>query len=306
MALFRKAIAHLAKGLVRTRQRLMGGLRSLLSGRQISAELLDELEERLIAADMGVATAMRIRADLQAAWEDKRLDKGDDVLEFLKAEMKQYWPEADRSVHFAETPPTVILVTGINGSGKTTSVAKLGYVFKQAGRKVVLAAADTFRAAAVEQLTIWADRIGVEIVKGTGGADPAAVVYDACDAAAARKADVLLVDTAGRLHTQDHLMRELTKIRKVVAKKIDGAPHETLLVLDATTGQNAVNQAKVFLEAAEVSGIFLAKLDGTAKGGIVVAIRDEVNLPVKFVGIGEQPDDVEPFDPDSFVEALFS
>ena len=306
MALFRKAIAHLAKGLARTRQRLVGGLRSLLSGRQISAELLDELEERLIAADMGVATAMRIRADLQAAWEDKRLDKGDDVLEFLKAEMKQYWPEADRSVHFAETPPTVILVTGINGSGKTTSVAKLGYIFKQAGRKVVLAAADTFRAAAVEQLTIWADRIGVEIVKGTGGADPAAVVYDACDAAAARKADVLLVDTAGRLHTQDHLMRELTKIRKVVAKKIDGAPHETLLVLDATTGQNAVNQAKAFLEAVEVSGIFLAKLDGTAKGGIVVAIRDEVNLPVKFVGIGEQPDDVEPFDPDSFVEALFS
>ena len=306
MALFRKAIAHLAKGLARTRQRLVGGLRSLLSGRQISVELLDELEERLIAADMGVATAMRIRADLQAAWEDKRLDKGDDVLEFLKAEMKQYWPEADRSVHFAETPPTVILVTGINGSGKTTSVAKLGHVFKQAGRKVVLAAADTFRAAAVEQLTIWADRIGVEIVKGTGGADPAAVVYDACDAAAARNADVLLVDTAGRLHTQDHLMRELTKIRRVVAKKIDGAPHETLLVLDATTGQNAVNQAKAFLEAVEVSGIFLAKLDGTAKGGIVVAIRDEVNLPVKFVGIGEQPDDVEPFDPDSFVEALFS
>jgi len=306
MALFRKAIAHLAKGLVRTRQRLMGGLRSLLSGRQIDADLLDELEERLIAADMGVATAMRIRTDIQAAWEDKRLDKGDDVLEFLKAEMKQYWPEADRSVHFAETPPTVILVAGINGSGKTTSVAKLGYVFKQSGRKVVLAAADTFRAAAVEQLTIWADRIGVEIVKGTGGADPAAVVYDACDAATARKADVLLVDTAGRLHTQDNLMRELTKIRRVVAKKIDGAPHETLLVLDATTGQNAVNQAKAFLEAVQVSGIFLAKLDGTAKGGIVVAIRNEVNLPVKFVGIGEQPDDVEPFDPDSFVEALFS
>ena len=306
MALFRKAIAHLAKGLVRTRERLVGGLRSLLSGRQISGELLDELEERLITADLGVATAMRIRADLQAAWEDKRLDKGDDVLEFLKAEMKQYWPEADRNVHFAATPPTVILVAGINGSGKTTSVAKLGYVFKQAGRKVVLAAADTFRAAAVEQLTIWADRIGVEIVKGTGGADPGAVVYDACDAAAARKADVLLVDTAGRLHTQDNLMRELTKIRKVVAKKIDGAPHETLLVLDATTGQNAINQAKAFVDAVEVSGIFLAKLDGTAKGGIVVAIRDEVNLPVKFVGIGEQPDDVEPFDPDSFVEALFS
>jgi fused signal recognition particle receptor len=199
----------------------------------------------------------------------------------------------------------VILVAGINGSGKTTSVAKLAWLFKDQGKKVVLAAADTFRAAAVEQLTIWANRIDVDIVKG-GGGDPGAVVFDACDAAIARKADILLVDTAGRLHTQDNLMRELTKIRSVVAKKIPGAPHEVLLVLDATTGQNAINQAKAFTAAVEVTGIFLAKLDGTAKGGIVVAIRNEVNLPVKFVGVGEKYDDIEPFDPEQFVEALFA
>ena len=306
MALFRKAIDHLAKGLARTRERLMGGLKGLLTGRAIDEGLLDEIEERLITADMGVATATKLRADLQTAWKEKRLSRGDDVLEFLKDEIKQYWPEADRSVHFSHTPPTVILVAGVNGSGKTTSIAKLAYIFKEEGRKVCLAAADTFRAAAVEQLTIWAERLGVDIIKGSGGSDPAAVVYDACDAAVARRADVLIVDTAGRLHTQDNLMRELTKIRDVVAKKIEGAPHETLLVLDATTGQNAITQAQAFTAAIDVSGIILAKLDGTAKGGIVVAIRNEVKLPVKFVGIGEQPTDIEPFDPEQFVEALFS
>ena len=306
MALFRKAIKHLSRGLARTRAKLVGSLRSLLAGRQISEELLDELEEQLIAADIGVAAATRIRADLEAAYKERKIEKGEDVLEFLKAELKQYWPEADRSIRFAEAPPTVILVAGINGSGKTTSIAKLGYQFKQDGRKVCLGAADTFRAAAVQQLSIWAERIGVDIIKGASGADPAAVAFDACEAAIARKADVLLVDTAGRLHTQDHLMRELTKIRNVVAKKIPGAPHEVLLVVDATTGQNAINQAKVFTQAVDVSGIFLAKLDGTAKGGIVVAIRGELGLPVKFVGIGEKPTDVEPFDPESFVEALFS
>ncbi len=306
MALFRRAIEHLARGLAKTRRRLVGSLRNLLAGRHIDEALLDELEEQLITADIGVATAMRIREDLQAAYREGRIQAGEDVIEFLKAEMKQYWPEADRSVHFAESPPTVILVAGINGSGKTTSVAKLAYQFKSEGKKVCLAAADTFRAAAVEQLAIWAERIGVDVIKASGGSDPAAVAFDACDAAVARKADVLLVDTAGRLHTQDNLMRELTKIRNVVAKKIPGAPHEVLLVLDATTGQNAINQARAFLKAVDVTGIFLAKLDGTAKGGIVVAIRNEVNLPVKFVGIGEQPTDVEPFDPEAFVEALFA
>jgi fused signal recognition particle receptor len=305
MALFRKAIDKLAAGLAKTRERFVDGLKSMLVGRNLDESLLDELEARLIQADLGVAAAARIRQDLQDAYQEKRLQKGEDVLEFLKAELKKYWPEADRSVHFAESPPTVILVAGINGAGKTTSVAKLAYALKQEGKKVCLAAADTFRAAAVEQLTIWAERIGVEIVKGSGK-DPAAVVFDACDAARARSADVLLVDTAGRLHTQDNLMRELTKIRDVVARKIPGAPHEVLLVLDATTGQNAINQAKAFTAAIDVTGIFLAKLDGTAKGGIVVAIRNEVSLPVKFVGLGESFRDIEPFDPDRFVEALFA
>ena len=305
MAFFRKAIEKIAQGLGRTRQKFIGPLVSLLSGRKLDAELMDQLEAKLIEADIGVASTGRIMSDLQAAYKDKRITTGDEVIPFLKEELKKYWPQQDRTVHFATAGPTVILVAGINGSGKTTSVAKLAWKFKQEGNRVILAAADTFRAAAVEQLAIWAKRIGVDIIKG-GGTDPGAVVFDACEAAAARKADVLLVDTAGRLHTQDNLMRELTKIRNVVAKKLPGAPHEVLLVLDATTGQNAINQAKAFLAAADVTGIFLAKLDGTAKGGIVIAIRNEVNLPVKFVGLGEKYEDVECFDPDSFVEALFA
>ncbi len=305
MALFGRALKKLARGLARTKEKFVGGLRGLLAGRTLDEDLLDELEQTLIQADMGVATVMRIRQDLEAAYKERRIEKGDDVVDFLKAELKKCWPASDRAVHFAAAPPTVILVAGINGSGKTTSIAKLAWLFKQQGKKVVLAAGDTFRAAAVEQLTIWSDRIGVDIVKGSGS-DPGAVVFDACEAARARGADVLLVDTAGRLHTQDHLMRELTKIRNVVAKRIEGAPHEVLLVVDATTGQNAINQAKAFTRAIDVTGIFLAKLDGTAKGGIVVAIRNEVNLPVKFVGLGETYEDVEPFDPEGFVEALFA
>ena len=305
MALFRKAIDHLARGLARTRERFVSGLRSLLGGRELDEDLLDELEAQLIQADIGVAAAVRIRQDLQEAYREKRISQGDEVIDFLKTELKGYWPESDRAIHFAADGPTVILVAGINGSGKTTSIAKLAYQFKREGKKVVLAAADTFRAAAVQQLGIWAERIGADIVKGSG-TDPGAVVFDACDAAVARKADVLLVDTAGRLHTQDHLMRELTKIRNVVGKKIPGAPHEVLLVVDATTGQNAINQAKAFTQAIDVTGIFLAKLDGTARGGIVVAIRNEVKLPVKFVGLGEAYEDIEPFDPGQFVEALFA
>jgi fused signal recognition particle receptor len=305
MAFFKKALGKFTRGLQRTRAKLVNSLRSLLTGRALDAETLDKLESMLIQADMGVATAVRIRADIEAAARAGTIAGGDQVLEFLKADLKKYWPADDRLVHLADQPPTVIMVAGINGCGKTTSVAKLAWLYQSQGRKVCLAAADTFRAAAVEQLSIWADRIGCDIVKGSGK-DPASVVYDACDAAKARGHDVLLVDTAGRLHTQDNLMRELTKIRDVVARKIPGAPHEVLLVLDATTGQNAISQAKAFTEAINVTGIFLAKLDGTAKGGIVVAIRNEVNLPVKFVGLGETFEDVEPFDPETFVEALFS
>lgn len=305
MALLKKAVKKIAGGLRRTREKFIGTIRSMLAGRQLDRELLDSLEEKLIEADMGVATASRICEDLQAAYLEKRIAKGDQAIDFLKDELKKYWPACDRAIHFSPTPPTVILVAGVNGAGKTTSVAKLAYILKQQGKKVCLAAADTFRAAAVEQLTIWANRLEVDIIKGASK-DPGAVVFDACDAARARNVDVLLVDTAGRLHTQDNLMRELTKIRDVVAKKIPGAPHEVLLVLDATTGQNAINQARAFRRAIDVTGIFLAKLDGTAKGGIVVAIRNEVDLPVKFIGLGEQYQDVAVFDPDSFVDALFA
>jgi fused signal recognition particle receptor len=304
MALFKKALAKLAGGLKRTKDRFVSGLKSMLTGRKIDRDLLDEIEATLIQADFGVKATMQIVGDLEAASKDGRIEKGEDVIEFLKDELKGYWPEADRSLHLAETGPTVIMVAGINGCGKTTSVAKLTWLFNQQGKKVVLAAADTFRAAAQEQLTIWADRLGVDIIKGSGK-DPGAVAYAACDAAVARQADVLLIDTAGRLHTQDNLMRELTKIRNVVQKKFPDGPHEVLLVLDATTGQNAISQARAFLEAIDVTGIVLAKLDGTAKGGIVVAIRSEVDLPVKFVGLGEQYEDIEPFDPEYFVEALF-
>jgi len=305
MALFRKAIEKIAAGLSRTRKRFVDSLRAVLTGRKLDEELLDDLEGMLLQADLGVASVVKIRQDIEDAFEAKRIETGDDVIPMLKDELKKYWPECNRAIHFAPQGPTVIMIAGINGCGKTTSVAKLAYRFKQEGKKVCLAAADTFRAAAVEQLTIWAERIGVDIIKGSG-TDPGAVVFDACDAAKARGADILLVDTAGRLHTQDHLMRELTKIRNVVAKKIPGAPHEVLLVLDATTGQNAINQAKAFAAAIDVTGIFLAKLDGTAKGGIVVAIRNEVSLPVKFVGLGEAYEDVEAFEPETFVDALFS
>ncbi len=199
-----------------------------------------------------------------------------------------------------------MLVTGVNGSGKTTSIAKLAKYLTDQGQKVMVAACDTFRAAAVEQLTIWAERIGVPIIKQDQGADAGAVAYDACESALAKGIDVLIVDTAGRLHTQDHLMRELAKIQRVIDKRIPGAPHEVLLVLDATIGQNAVNQARIYCEHVSISGIFLAKLDGSAKGGVVIGIRDQLGVPVKFVGLGETPSDIEPFDPREFTNALFA
>jgi fused signal recognition particle receptor len=301
-----KSVDALKQGLSKTRQVFVGGLRSLLRGRALDQQLLDELEQRLITSDLGVVASRKIMDDLQVAYREKKITTGDEVLDFLKAEMKGYWPVESRQLRFAATGPTVIMVAGVNGAGKTTSIAKLGQHLKNQGKTVMVAACDTFRAAAVEQLTIWAQRIDVQIVKHQMGSDPAAVAFDACDAAVSRGIDVLIIDTAGRLHTQENLMRELTKIRRVVEKRLPGAPHEVLLVLDATTGQNAIRQAEEFKKAVEVTGIFLAKLDGTAKGGIVVAIRHQLNLPVKFVGIGEKPENIEPFDPEVFVEALFS
>jgi len=306
MGIIRRSLKKLRSGLSKSRQKFTSSFRSLLTvGRKVDEDLLDELEAVLIGADVGIKTTARIIEDLRRAYSEKRIERCEQILDFLKIEMKSYWPQTDRSLKLAPTGPTVILVAGVNGTGKTTSVAKLAWLLTQSGKKVILAAADTFRAAAVQQLTIWSERTGVQIVKHQSGADPGAVVFDACDAALARSADVVLVDTAGRLHTQEHLMRELSKIRRVVEKKIPGAPHEVLLVLDATTGQNAISQAQTFSEAIGVTGLFLAKLDGTAKGGIVVAIRDQVSLPVKFIGIGEKPEDIEPFDPETFVEALF-
>jgi len=307
MVIFSKTLDKLKNGLAKSRAKINHSLKAVLTlGRKIDEDLLKELEEQLISDDIGVETTLQIIEDLRTAWKEKKISSADEIIPFLKQELINYWPACDRQLHFAEVPPTVILVAGVNGTGKTTSVAKLGAWLSSEGKKVVLAACDTFRAAAVEQLTIWSERTGVQIVKHQQGSDPGAVAFDACAAAAARKADVLLIDTAGRLHTQQHLMQELTKIRNVVSRKIPGAPHEVLLVLDATTGQNAINQAKMFTQAADVTGIFLAKLDGTAKGGIVIAIRNQVNIPVKFVGLGEKPQDIEPFDPETFVEALFS
>ena len=300
-------LAKLSQGLAKTRSRLADGLRDLFrAGRKIDAEFLEQLEETLILADVGVAATTRILQDLKARYRDRAIQPGDDLLALIKADLKETFGQADRAVHFAPVGPTVVLVAGVNGSGKTTAVARLARLFLAQDKKVLLACCDTFRAAADEQLAIWADRVGVDMIRHQPGADPGAVAFDAADAAVARGIDVLVVDTAGRLHTQDHLMRELGKIRRVLEKKIPGAPHEVLLVLDATAGQNAIRQAEVFTKAVQVTGIFLSKLDGTARGGVVMAIRDEMGLPVKLVGVGERPEDVEPFDPETFVEGMFS
>ena len=295
------------KGLARTREKLGAGLRSVLRiGHKIDRSTLERLEDAMLSADFGPATTTKLIDLIQAGWKKGEIAEEQEIKAYLERHIVALWPEADRRVCFAESGPTVLLVTGINGSGKTTSVAKLAHLFSGQGKRVILAACDTFRAAAVEQLTIWSKRIDVEIVKHDQGADPGAVAYDACEAAVARNADILLIDTAGRLHTQDHLMRELGKINKVVQRKIPGAPHEVLLVLDATIGQNAVNQARLFSEHVGVTGIFLAKLDGSAKGGVIVSIREQLDVPVKFVGLGEQPSDVEPFDPAIFMKAMFA
>jgi fused signal recognition particle receptor len=297
---------RLKHGLRKTRDALGGALVRVVRGRKLDEDLLEEIEEALLRSDVGVTTSTRLIDELREAGKRGEVRAGEDVLPFLQRSLVRRLSEGSREVLWAPTKPTVILVVGVNGSGKTTSIAKLAWWLREQGKSVVLGAGDTFRAAAVEQLTIWSKRLGVDIVKQAQDADPAAVAYDAADAALARGADVLIVDTAGRLHTQEHLMRELEKIRRVLGKRIPDAPHETLLVLDATTGQNAIQQARRFHDAAPVTGILLSKLDGTARGGVVLSIRDELGLPVKFVGVGEKPADIEPFDPKSFVEALFS
>jgi fused signal recognition particle receptor len=305
MAIFRKAIDKLKAGLGKTRETFVSSLRSVLSGKQLNDELISEIEKRLIESDVGVKATKVLIDGIKADYKAGTLTKGEDVIEYLKAELKAMWPAQDRTLNMSDTKPTVILMTGVNGVGKTTSISKLCKQLTSEGNTVLLGACDTFRAGAVRQLEIWGERLGVEVVKGQQGGDPAAVAFDACSAAKARGVDVLIIDTAGRLQTQSGLMDQLSKIRRVIDKQIPGGPHETLLVLDSTSGQNALRQAEEFNAAAGVTGIFLSKLDGTARGGIVVAIKEATDIPVKFVGLGETPDDVEPFDPEQFVEAMF-
>jgi len=298
--------AKLKAGLAKTRSKIASGLAAILTvGRKIDADTLDELEDLLVSSDIGIRTTMAIIEDLSARYKDREIKSSEEIIEVLKEDLKGLLESKPSALVAAPCPPTVIMVAGVNGTGKTTSIAKLSKMLKDQGSKVLLSASDTFRAAAVEQLDIWSDRVGVDIVKHGRGSDPAAVAFDACDAAVARGADYLIIDTAGRLHTNKNLMEELAKIRRVIAKKIPGAPHEVLLVLDATTGQNAVSQAQTFSQYVDTTGLFLAKLDGTAKGGIVITIVREIEIPVKFIGVGEQMDDIELFDASRFIDALF-
>ena len=306
MGLFSSISKRLKSGLARTKETLVSGLRSLLKGRALDDALIDEIESILIKGDVGVTATRALIAGIREDYRAGTLKRGEDVLEHLKDQLRTMWPDTDREIRLAERGPTVILVTGVNGAGKTTSIAKLCNAFKSDGKRVLLGACDTFRAGAVRQLETWAERLGVEIVKGQEGGDPSAVAFDACSAAVSRGVDILVLDTAGRLQTQDPLMQELAKLKRVVGKQIEGGPHEVLLVLDATTGQNALRQAESFAEHAGVTGIVLAKLDGTARGGMVVAVRHETDIPVKFIGTGETPDDLEPFDPGAFVDELFA
>jgi fused signal recognition particle receptor len=274
-------------------------------GRKVDQSFLDDLEARLIQADVGVKATGRIIDRVREEFGEKTADE--ELIAFVKGELKGLLADPrPGTLAVAPKSPTVYLIAGVNGSGKTTSIAKLAQRLKDEGRSILLAACDTFRAAAADQLSIWASRAGSDLVRGAPGADPASVAHDACERALARGVDVLIVDTAGRLHTQSHLMRELEKIRNVIQRKVPGAPHEVLLVLDATNGQNAIRQAEVFTKSIGCTGVILTKLDGTAKGGVVVAVRQTIDLPVKFVGVGEAIDDLQPFDADAFVESLFS
>ena len=311
MGLFDK----LKKGLTKTRDLLKTDVRDLLKqGEILNDEQLEQFEGRLIQTDMGVAAATAIIEELREK-HGGRTVVIDEIWETVRGKLKELLKGSDggsdmnnplSALRMSDSKPTVILVAGVNGVGKTTSIAKIAKLVQSQGNSVVLAAGDTFRAAAVEQLTMWSERLGCEIVRKASGADPASVAYAGCEHAVQSGADVVIVDTAGRLQTQKNLMDELGKIRRVCAKLVPDAPHESLLVLDATTGQNGLSQAKNFGEAIDCTGLVVSKLDGTAKGGVVVAIRDKMDIPVKYIGVGEQVDDIELFDPNSFVDALFS
>lgn len=298
-------LSKLREGLGKTRDALMGGIESVLrSFVKVDEDFLDELEEILITSDVGVGAAEEIIDELREKIKDDRLKTREDTMAALREIISGMIGEGE-PLHL-DTKPSVILVIGVNGAGKTTSVGKIAARLRSEGKKVVVAAADTFRAAAIDQLAVWCDRAGVDLIKQSEGSDPAAVVFDAANYARVKGADVLIIDTAGRLHNKKNLMNELAKINRVIDRELPGVSRENLLVLDATTGQNAIIQAKEFGEAADITGLVLNKLDGTAKGGIVLSIRRELGLPVKFIGVGEKIDDMQPFDSTEFIDALFA
>jgi fused signal recognition particle receptor len=298
---------RLRQGLSKTQNKLGQGLESLFARSEIDDDFIEELEELLITSDLGVKTSTELLERMREAIKKEKMKEGGEVRGWLKNEIKEILSAVENPLAIPgdRKEPFVIMVTGVNGTGKTTTIGKIAMRFKQDGSKVLIGAADTFRAAAIEQLQIWAGRAGGQVIAHQEGADPSAVAFDAIKAAQARKTDVLIIDTAGRLHTKVNLMEELKKVKRITGRELPGAPHEILLVLDATTGQNAVAQAKMFNQALEVTGLVLTKLDGTAKGGIIVAISDELKIPIRFIGVGEKIYDLQPFCASEFVDALF-
>lgn len=297
--------SRLRKGLSKTRTGFIDKLDAIISRTEIDDEIWKDFEETLVMADLGVTTTMKLREDVEREIESNSITDPHEIKNILKAKILAILKESEGGAVSPQTKPFVMMVAGVNGVGKTTTIGKLSNKFKNEDKKVMVAAADTFRAAAVDQLEVWAKRVGTDFIRGQSGADPSAVAFDAVKAAVSRGADILIIDTAGRLHTKDNLMDELKKMRKVINKELEGAPHETILVLDATTGQNAIQQAKLFNEAIDLTGIALTKLDGTAKGGVIISIANELSIPVKYIGIGERLEDLREFNAEQFVEALF-
>ncbi|MBM4331107.1 MAG: signal recognition particle-docking protein FtsY [Deltaproteobacteria bacterium] len=297
---------RLKQGLFKTHQGLVNKIDQLVAGRKkIDADLLAELEEALITSDIGVRTTQDLLRDVSLKVQRKELEDADLLKKNLQEQMYHILSQQEKPFSLSAARPFVIMVIGVNGTGKTTTIGKMAQIFKAQGKSVLLVAADTFRAAAIEQLEIWGQRVGCDVIKQKSGADPSAVVFDGLHAAKSRGIDVIIVDTAGRLHTKVNLMEELKKVRRILEREMPGAPHEVLLVLDATTGQNSISQAKMFHQAVGVTGIVLTKLDGTAKGGIIIAISNELKIPLRYIGIGEKVDDLREFSARDFVEALF-
>lgn len=296
----------LKAGIQKTRAGLVDRVEDIISGKkEIDADLLEELEYTLITADIGVRTTTEVLDRIRQRVDRRLINDSAQLKQLIREHLLEVLQATERPLARVSNPPAVIMVVGVNGSGKTTTIGKLASRFKSEGRSVLLCAADTFRAAAIEQLEVWGQRTSIDVIRQKAGSDPSAVVFDAVQAAKARKSDYVIVDTAGRLHTKDNLMAELEKMRRTATKVVAGAPHEVWLVLDATTGQNGLEQARKFTETSGVTGIVLTKLDGTAKGGVVVAIARELNLPIRFIGVGEKIEDLLPFDPEAFIQSLF-